>query len=312
MRVQTKLLGLLLACTTLFGVSFFYLYYTERSRTELLAQNRVLEKNTVFDRMLTLEASSLESFAFDYSCRDDMLHFVTNGDRQWAHKHLDVVLPSFNVQAAWIFTPELDLIYTASALPDNSMGVFPLEKHLLARMLRHRPFCHFFILTPHGAMEVQTAPIQPWDDRERNTRPQGYLFAGRLWNKAYRRVLSDLTACTIRVMPLAGETVPQAQYDFRNGIITFYRVVNGWNRRPLLQIAVSSQTPFIKDFNRTSIKQMQLLLAFLALIVIILYGAILRWVRLPLAVIHRSLRDKNPGLLTGLKPKPLNSARWRS
>ncbi|MCX5905537.1 MAG: hypothetical protein NTV89_19170, partial [Proteobacteria bacterium] len=181
MKVQTKIILLLSLITILFLSAFMLMRYSQRSREEIIIRTRVLEKNTLFDKFLKLETSSLELFVYDFSNSDEMVSFIAGGNNDWGRKNIDPFLPGFNVQAVWIFDAGFSPVYFTHALDEGNIPNIDLPYFFNSRQFTSHYFSHFFINTPCGIMEIQTAPVQPAGDRQRETAPCGFLVAGRLW-----------------------------------------------------------------------------------------------------------------------------------
>jgi len=78
-KIQTKIILLLFLITGLFLSAFMLMRYSQRTREEMFIRTRVLEKNTLFDKIIRLEGATLERFVFDLSNRDEMVAFVAYG-----------------------------------------------------------------------------------------------------------------------------------------------------------------------------------------------------------------------------------------
>ena len=156
-------------------------------------------------------------------------------------------------------------------------------------------------------MEIQTAPVQPAGDRQRETAPRGFLVAGRLWNRDYIDELSILTESTIAITLLkdAQESFESNYtYNFRTGTFSFSRIFYGWNKNPLLRVSVKSESPMLKEFNLMTTRQMGLFAVFASAIIISIFYFLLRWVNIPLAMISRSLKSEDPQIIHSLEQKP--------
>ena len=205
MKIQTKIILLLFLITCLFLSAFMLMRYSQRSREEMMIRTRVLEKNTLFDKILKLESASLEMFAYDFSNRDEIVSFIASGNQELVHRTIDPFLASFYIHAVWIFNADFSPLYFSHAAQAQEKPQFiELPRLLDSKAFASHYFTHFFLNTPSGVMEIQTAPIQPAGDRLRETAPRGFLVAGRLWSRDYIDELSILTESTITVEPLGG------------------------------------------------------------------------------------------------------------
>ena len=299
MKTQTRITLLLSAVTLLFLGGFFMLRQHEIRRELLIIRNNIYDKNTLFDRVLRLEESSLEMFAYDVSTRDEVVGAVTRPES--AEKIATAVLmPSFNVSGLWLCDASYNPVFSEA----------PRELETFSRMLRRQVmfpqlfamsyFCHFFVATPSGVLEVRSAPVQPVADIERSSQPRGFLFAGRLWDKAYLKELSHITESSIDILPLTGAAALETTYEEERGIVGFYRVIYGWDKEPAAQIRVRSPSVGMQEIQRTSRSQLLLLTGFIAAVIFLMSVLLVRWVNLPLKRITASLHKRNPQLMGGL------------
>ena len=174
------------------------------------------------------------------------------------------------------------------------------QGYLFPRLFAMSYFCHFFVSTPQGLLEVRSAPVQPAADTERSSQPLGYLFVGRLWNRDYIKELSLITESTVEVLPIKGEESRETTYEEKSGIIGFYRVVYGWDKRPVAQIRVRSEATITREMQLTSRNQLILLIAFVSAVILLLSVLLILWVNLPLRRISASLHHHDPSLIGGL------------
>lgn len=298
-KTQTKIILLLSIITAIFitGLSLIKKYESERE--ELLLKKNIFDKNTLYDRISRLEGASLEMFAYDSSNWDDMVAFVNSSGK--SHRFIDSLLPGFNVNAMWVYNAELELVYATPNMVRSGMKNINIHPEFFSTLFSRSYFCHFFIDTPLGMMEIQSAPIQPSSDTERKTPPQGFLFAGRLWNEFYLNELSILTDSNIELLPVNDTALFESIYDMEKGMLTFSRIRNGWDKKPLVQIRIESQTPITKQLYQSSQNQFILITLFTLLILLMMTVLLVRWINMPLKKISLSLDRENPEIIDSLK-----------
>ena len=296
MKTQTRITVLLAAITLLFIAGFAMLQQHETRRELLLIRNKIFEKNTLFDRVLRLEEATLEMFAYDFSTRDDIVAAVT-GRTPAGHLVSAALMPSFNVSALWLYDASFRPVYIESPAEMQAFDAMVRQGAISPELFTMSYFCHFFVMTQQGLMEVRSAPIQPVADTERSSPPKGYLFAGRLWNRDYIQQLSLITESTIEILPLPGGETLETTYEEKSGVIGFYRVIYGWDKRPIAQIRVRSEAPIAREMQRTSRNQLILLIAFVSAVILLLSVLLIIWVNLPLKRISASLHQHDPLLI---------------
>lgn len=301
MKIQTKITLLLTLVTIIFINGLFFVRSYEQRREELIIKSRIHEKNTLFDRIIRFESASLELFAYDFSNHDDTIEIIRQPLNNSAIRSLENALPGFNVTALWIYDPDLKFIYTNNPFGVRGIEQLVQDRKLFTHMLMKRFFCHFFVDTPAGLLEIRTAPVQPSDDAQRTTKPQGFLFAGRLWSPEYIQDLSLLTESSLEIVPLmGGEALESSSYDRKSGMVQFFRVAYGWDKKPLRQLRIRSQALMTQEMQRVARNQLILIIAFVAAVIFLLSVLLILWVNLPLKRISASLHRENPALLKNL------------
>ena len=303
MKIQTKIILLLFFITCLFLAAFMLMRYSQRSREEMIIRTRVLEKNTLFDKILKLESASLEMFVYDLSNSDEMVSIAAGRNLEQASRSIDPLLSGYNVQAVWIFDSAFTPRYFTHAIDDTKFRSIEMPRLLNSPSFASHFFSHFFLSTPCGVMEIQTAPIQPAGDQQRETAPQGFLVAGRLWSRDYVDELSILTESTIAITPLRDveESFEGSYtYNYRTGSFSFSRIFYDWNKNPLLRVSINNESPMLKEFNRMTARQMMLFTVFASAFIIAILYFLVRWVNIPLAAISRSLKTDNPQFISRL------------
>jgi len=297
MKIQTKINLLLLLVAVLFLGGLLLIRNHESQQQEKLIKNKIYDKNTLFDKIVRTEGASLEMFSYDFSNRDDMISLVTQPRPHPAGQYLGSVLKSFQVSAVWVYDAGQSLVYVS-----NSPGIKEFEETaadatFFPRLFSTSYFCHFFMETPQGLLEVRSAPIQPSRDHERTSSPQGYLFAGRLWSSNYLTTLSQLTESNIRILPVASDEAFVTQYDQSKGIIRFSRMLYGWDKSPLARIHIQTEAPITREMHEASKNQLILLVVFVSLFVVLLSVLLIAWVNIPLKKISKSLHTEDLSLI---------------
>lgn len=300
MKIQTRLILLVFLLVAMFIVGLIFLKYSEREKVSSIFRDKEQEKIMLFDKIVKLKGSSLEMFAYDYTFWDEMISFVKTGNKYWAYQNIEVVLKNFNVHAVWVYRTDFSLVYSTNTSENDSLKEIPLPKGAFKKLFARGYFNHFFVNTPKGLMEIRGTPIQPSDDNERKTPPQGLFFAGRLWTEGYIDELSNLTQNIIRVLPI-GEETSEGNHSRESGVITISRTLSGWDGSPLMRIYAQSEFPLIKELIRSSNRQFVLLTIFVSAFLIFFSVFLLRWVNNPLRLISKSLHAEDPTIIKSLQ-----------
>jgi signal transduction histidine kinase/ActR/RegA family two-component response regulator len=294
MRVQTKITLLLALVVTTFLVGLFAFRAYDRSKFRRVAEQRLQERQQSFEEFLDHNGAALKALVEDYTCWDQMVRAIARQDMPWLTENVNrSTLDSFHAQAVWIFRTDGTLAHSF-AYPDFAdLEDFPIPAGQLSAIFAHEPLAHFFINSSHGIVEVRGGTVHPSKDFRRETPPQGYFFAGRLWNQPTLDEMSIFTGNRVRIAPVA-EVPRNLGADEHSGTVAFTRSLKSWQGEPLAQLVVRNESPVVQELNRES-EILLLSLTIFALVLLLLISTLLmRWVRRPLSVIMESLNRNDP------------------
>ena len=250
MKVQTKILLLLLLVVLIFVGGLSLVRYNAERRFKLIADQRAIERSRIFDEFLAERGDQLSAIVDDSTNWDDLVLAIKSNDQAWAEANIPMeTLTAKNFNALWIYKPDLTLFHSKNNRYTEHLREAPLPREALERLFATRDVSHFFVNTEKGWMEVRGATIHPSRDRFRQTPPQGYFLAGRFWIDENIRRMSLFTGYSIRIVPQA-EARAERKSAEEQGLISFTRTLPGWDGKPVGQIQVEHDSPLIREFNR--------------------------------------------------------------
>ncbi len=272
----------------------------DQEKIALLMSNESNEKKALFDKIIEFKSKSLENFVYDYTYWDEMVRFVKSGNKLWAEENIDASIPTFNIDIAWVYRTDLSVTYSTNRIGVNNLEKLPLSKDVLEKIVSKGPFCHFFLFTDPGLMEINGASIHPTFDQDRKTPPQGYFFVGRLWTKTYQKEVSGLLGMDIRLTPPGKEQPVAPKEDLKNFIITNTIPLKGWDDTHIANVISTSEINIAKSLNEQSNIQYLISIAYLIVVLIFLSFVLFRLINRPLNLLSRSLAKNNPDLIKRL------------
>jgi signal transduction histidine kinase/ActR/RegA family two-component response regulator len=304
MKVQTKILLLLLLVVLTFISGLTAVRWNAERRFKSIADQRALERSRIFDEFLAERGDQLAAIVDDSTNWDDLVRAIKTDDHAWAEKNIPLeTLTDKNFNALWIYKPDLSLFHSKNNRYTESLREAPLPRTALEKLFAARDVSHFFVPTAEGWMELRGATIHPSRDRFRETPPQGYFLAGRFWIDENIRRMSLVTGYIIRVVPNEQAAADRHSAE-EQGLITFSRTLIGWDGKPVAQIQVEHDSPLIREFNRAERNQFIGLIICAAALFLLLAFLLIRWIRRPLRLISLNLESQNPEGLAPLAEKP--------
>lgn len=250
--------------------------------------------------LLELTGESLKTFSNDYSYWDEMVHFVSTGDPKWGRTNVEVSLSTFHANGAWVLRPDGSQVYGVVEGIDPSFGRLPLPVSSLIETLRRDKFAHFFARNAAGLMEFRAAPIQPTDDRERVSPPQGWFIIARLWDDSRIDTIQRVLAGTLAIDDFH-RTVPPLEDPL---MVRVQRALLDWQGVPVAVLRSDYYPTPLALLLKDNEKDKVLFLSFGGAVLGVLVFALWRWVLRPLRLLENSMETKSKASLDSLQINP--------
>lgn len=294
MKVRIKLILLLVFCM----LSFVSLILVHVSIMEGRLNDVFFEEERAWvasiDKQLSLAGESLKECVYDYAYWNEMVDFLKSADKSWGKEGISASLQTYKAVCAWVYKKDFSLHYAANTTGEAFFDNLPLPDGAIAKLFSEGQFCHFFIDSPKGIMEVRGATIYPSFDASSKSEPQGYFFAGKLWDDAYLTDLSVLTDARVTISPIGPMGAAMFVSDPKDGLIASGRALKNWSGVTLAQLSILKSSAVIKDLVKLSGQMVFILVAYSIVLFIVLWFCLAYWVSNPLWVISRSFVDKKP------------------
>jgi signal transduction histidine kinase/ActR/RegA family two-component response regulator len=295
MKVQTRILLLLLAIVGVFAVGLTLIEARQHAKAREISRLRAEERSRSFDEFLQRLGEPLATLAKDDTNLDAMVQAIDRDDQTWIKAHInDAMWEASDAHAVWIYRPDRTLFFSANRLyADGPLQEIPLPGAAFDALYREH-LMHFFLRVPEGMMEIRAATVHPSSDGWRTqTPPQGYFFAGRLWSNPYIRNLTrDSDNTSIKLLPVNGPAGPLPALADDNDSVSFWRLLPGWDGQPIARLLVINESPIVKELNRSS-QQLLLWLVFCAAGLLLVLGfSVVSWVSRPLRLISQTLESE--------------------
>jgi signal transduction histidine kinase/ActR/RegA family two-component response regulator len=300
MKVQTKitLLLVLVVATFLAGLAAFRAYDAAKFRR--IAEDRFRERNRSFDEFIRHHGASLKTFAVEHSTWDRMVEAIGTDDRAWFEENVSTgALDSYRANAVWVYRKDGSRAHHYNNLNTDGLLDAPVPREALGHIFAKEMFPHFFVKIPQGIMEMRAATIHPSRDFERQTRPSGFLFVGRLWSKPELEEMSMFTGNELSLVP-PEEKPAENTNDDKAALIAFSRTLRAWNGEPVAELVVRNESQIIRELRRSSDRLLTSLLLFALVLLFLLTSSLTLWVRRPLRKIMESLQRNDPAPIARL------------
>ena len=321
MKVQFKILLLLVVILSMFLVGFGIAKYSTGQRMSLLLGARRVEKEKVYDKVVTLKGLALRSIVSnEYGIWDDMARFAREKaspntgkeakawDDDFAVNNIDILLENYHFAGSWIFDRHFNPIYSVVDSGIGELKNLPFNPKKMEDIFRvteadsGNHFCHFFMQTPSGLKEISGASIVGSDDHARKTEPAGYILASQLWDKGFVQELDSLNLCDLQIIhgSLDKNFKAQSDEDYKKGVITIVKDFPGSDNKSVAKGVIKFPLPVYEQFKAASDKDLIFIIIFSFVLLFTLVWFLIRWVTKPLNVISKSLVTEDVAALNTL------------
>jgi diguanylate cyclase (GGDEF)-like protein/PAS domain S-box-containing protein len=302
MRIQTRLF-LLLTVLVSSGIAAGFLHQKqEDQRSQIVQENIRQDFNQKSEKILQLKGKSLETFAFDYTYWDEMIDFVYTQDPKWAYDNLVTATSSYQFNHIWIYNLKQELVFSMSE-PEGEQNLSTyFDKKQLSNLFSHihqQRFCHFFLNTEQGWLEVRAATIHPSNDTTRQTLPRGYFFTARLWSKQYLDDLKTLLNAKVYIQNLNASK--GSELILNDNQISASQTLTNWEEKPIAEVVLVSNSILLEELDRFRGQDFRSAILVGSIIFISLSGFLVIWINLPLNLLSKSLASGDISLVKRLE-----------
>jgi len=258
--------------------------YDDSSHLSELLQQRLVEKEALFDELRKMKNSPVEKMVKDYSYWDELVNYVGSPDDKWALDNLDSSFATYNYQFLWVYRMDGALIRSVqkNGLAGKQGAPFPLPVNQVGALIdRGNNFVQFCIMTPRGLMEVYAAPIRSSKETGKG-KSHGLLLAGVLLDEKYLGELSRSSRGSVSLKENAGSAA-ETVTDPLQGVIAFSRELPGVDGKSLKTLVVRMDAPDIRHVARQKEKNALIGTGVIALLYILAGYVLLSRQRLKMA-----------------------------
>lgn len=296
MKLVTRLTILFAAMFAAFLGALGSLQLVQRSSIREMRAEIAEDKARQLVRAVAVTGATLERFVSDYTQWDEMCDFVSTRDPAWAAINIDQSLESWNFHGAWVFDTERQEVYRHLQPPFAGGELKGFPDPALVRRLCGTERLHFFAASPHGPVELRTAPIHPSDDQHLKESPRGWFVAMRVWNQAQFDQLGQLTESTVGVTT---DAAPPS-----GAVVESRQILADWAGQSVHTLVLRHRSPLLDNIINYDTDEGVIFLVVGLTFLGLTAGFLHRWVRRPLGMIEASLAEENPERTAMLRAEP--------
>jgi signal transduction histidine kinase len=304
MKVQTKITLLLLAVVAIFIAGLWAFRFYDQKKFREIRTSRLIEAQRGFDNFLHKDGEPLETLTDYDTSWNDMVQNVQARNTKWLAENVSTeTLLGYKANYVWIYNRDAALIYALSVEPGDTNDKdrpsersyvvpppLPIPREAFDKLFATGPATHFFIRIGGEVVEIRGATIHGSFDYDRQSPQHGFFFVGRLWNGP---PLEDMSLFSNAKLSLTPADVPPVEI-VDDGLIVFTKTLPGWDGKPVAHLVVKNEMPVVRLLNQSNERLILSLFIFAGVLLLLIYWAIVRWVRQPLSKIMETLKRNDP------------------
>jgi hypothetical protein len=288
MKVQTKITLLLLAVVAFFMGALWACKIYDGRKFARITEEREIERKQSFQAFLKKDGEPLQTLTDYDTTWDQMVQAIQKKATPWFEDNVNKdTLVGYKANAVWIYDRNGALVYSK-----DSRGETPPPLRVppggFGRLFANDSSAHFFIKLKQDQnepkedlFEIRAATVHGSMDSGRQTPPQGFFFAGRLWNEAAVDEMSLFANNQIRLVMPPAEPVPEKPTSEQDGVVTFSQMLTDWDGKPVAQLVVRNESPVVRELNRASEWLRFAFLIFALVVLLLISCSLFRWVSRP-------------------------------
>lgn len=226
--IQRRLIVLISGLLLLIFAAIYFIQRESYETAEYLAKLEREKLSSLLKESIDASGKRLFQFNYDYSYWGEMVSFTKTLDPEWARINLEEPISTYGYTSAYVINIDFKQIFSVVKKDYHDLNNFFVSPLELKDILNKSWFPHFFYNTSRGVAEVFISPIQPSEDIERMSTPQGWFVTTRLFDKSYldeikaltysdsARVIGHLEELNTKTRQAVDENVIWAAYSFLN------------------------------------------------------------------------------------------------
>ncbi len=292
--IYNRILIMLCVTGSILILILLMLYFIKDKQEKIMLDESQVQFGKEVNSLLTLKTATLRQVVFDYTFWDDFVDNLNTFDSTWYFNNIATILKSFRIDYACVYDTNFKLIYEAS-----SDGVAPngiIDASAVFKLNETR-FLSFFQATNNGLMEISGASVHnDTDQTHMLTKPHGYLFLARRWDKDYIAELVNLSGAEIRILQPTDSIKSVDEHT-----IAVVHVLQGWKGENIAKLHFYRNSYAYKLYHRMSLFILFIIIFSFLAVFLIFHFSTRKWLNRPLKLVMSILKSDDPVLIEKLK-----------
>ena len=292
--IYSRLLLMLILTGLIFLFLLSTLYIIKDKQEKLMADESLTQFGNEVNSLLILKTATLKQVAYDYTFWNDFVEKINNIDTAWYNNNITTILKSFHFDYVCVYDTSFNIVHEASSGDFFSRRFISNE---VISKLKETRFLNFFLITSDGVTEISGASVHPDTDPSHTlTKPSGYLFLAKNWNKGFLQELSNLSGAKANLLTLSDSIAHSDPYS-----ISIAQKLPGWNGENVSQIVFIKSSIFLKLYHRMSVYMILIMFGSILTTLLLFHFTSRKWINKPLKLVTNILKTEDPDQIKELQ-----------
>lgn len=287
MKLRTKIFIFLGILAVFIAAVTYYQSVRQEEVIDFYIKNLIEQKKQLFSTTVNLKGEPLKKVLAENSIWDDMVNFISSGDKKWAAENITTMLDIHNANYVWVYDINEKLVYSASNKNEENIHL-PVQGSF-SKIFERELFPVIYAYTNNNLIQIFGATIHPTTDFNRVTPARGYFFVAKQWDSKYIEEFEKIIDANIEVLS------PEEFRDkSKSEIISFRQVINDpITNKPIANIFVYKDIAALKDIESMSSRAFYNIIIYFSLFSVLLLILLNLWFFKPLMDIGKILKSKS-------------------
>jgi signal transduction histidine kinase len=280
----------ILLTTIVIGIIFLLLLltlYLIKDKQEKIIMD---ESTDLFSKevnsLLALKTDVLQQVVYDYTFYDDFVENLAINDSAWYENNITTILKSFHLEYVCVYDTSFNVVLEVSS--DGVLSRRFIAPGALAK-LRMDKFMNFFQNTGDGMVQISGGSVHPdIDPTHTLTKPSGYLFIAKSWNKDFLRELAVLSGAKVDLVEHSDPAASPDNYSISQSVPLLE-----WDGKEVAKISFTRSYNSLRVFHRLSAFMILIMLGSALACFYIFHIITKRWLEKPLKLVAGILKTED-------------------
>ncbi len=287
MRLRSRILVFLSILAAFIAAVTYYQNVRQKEVIDFYIKNLIEQKKQLFNTTINLKGEPFRKVLEENSIWDDMVDFVSSGDKTWAAENIRTMLDVHNANYVWVYDVNEKLVYSASNENEENIAL-PVQGSF-TKIFNNELFPVFYAYQNNKLIQIFGATIHPTNDFNRVTAPRGYFFVAKQWDTKYIKEFEKIIDAKVEIL-----SPSEIKEKSKSDLVFFNHIINDpLTGKPIADFFVYKDISTLKDIESMSSRAFYNVIFYFTLFSLLFLILLNLWFFKPLMDIGKILKIKS-------------------